>query len=69
MSKRQMQNILIVSSLPFFVVAYDQLDFSDYLPTLEDRECEVYHENAPRGVDKCGEFNPPPKYFHASYGD
>lgn len=68
MSKRQMQNILIVASLPFLVVAYDQLDFSDYLPTLEDRQCEVYHENHPNPEAKCGEFNPPSRYFHAEFG-
>jgi hypothetical protein len=50
-----MQNILIVASLPFLVVAWDQLDFSDYLPTLEDRQCEIYHENA-HPEAKCDNF-------------
>ena len=64
-----MANILIVASLPFFVVAYDQLDFSDYLPTLEDRQCEVYHENHPNPKAKCDVFDPEPLYFHAAYGE
>lgn len=66
LTKRQMQNYLIVASLPFFVVAYNSLDFSIYLPTLEDREqCEVYHENHPVPEAKCGTYDNPSRYFHA----
>ena len=63
LSKTRIENLLLVASIPFFVVAVEMIDLTDYLPGLEERgerECEVVHETA----RKCTPFVQPSPYFH-----
>jgi hypothetical protein len=66
LSKTRIENLLLIASIPFFVVAVEMIDPKNYLPTLEEiptleeRECEVVHETA----RKCTPFVQPSPYFH-----
>ena len=61
------ENILLILMFLLAPVVFDQisrLDFWGEMSIIEERHCEVIHENAPRPDLKCGEFNPPNPYFH-----
>ena len=67
-AKERCKDLLIVAMLPFLFVLWvtevqprlEQWRMNKY---LKQRHCDVIHENAPPHL-KCGEFNPPPRYFH-----
>jgi hypothetical protein len=61
------ENILLIVMFLCAPVVIDQikrLDFWGEISTIEERQCDVIHANAPRPDLKCGEFNPPRLYFH-----
>lgn len=46
------QNLLLLSVIPFIVVALDQISMRIDVELPEGRECKVFHENAPLHL-KC----------------